>query len=547
MNDVAQAAATASHADLAHLMVQFVLQLAVIMIAARLGGSMFHRWLRLPRVLGELCSGMVIGPYALGGLCLPGFGVMFTPSPTGAAVSPELYALATLASIILLFLAGLETDLGTFLRYSLAGSVVGLGGVVFSFVLGDLCALWFGVADSFMSPTALFMGTIATATSVGITARILSEKRKTSSPEGVTIMAAAVFDDVLGIVLLAIVVGISRAETSGHGTQWAAIGWIAAKAFGFWLVCTIAGLLLAPRISRVLKISRTPATIVSLSLGLALLLAGLAELAGLAMIIGAYIMGLSLSRTDLVHFLQNELEGIYNILVPVFFCVMGMLVDFSAMRGLLMFGACYSLLAVLSKVAGCALPALTSGFNMRGALRIGLGMLPRGEVALIIAGVGLTGGIVGPDVFGVAIMMTVVTTLAAPPLLLKSFTNANGLRDPGKALASTNVVAAAIEFPSTDLAEFMVGRLVRGFRREEFFVQRLHTDSMTYRILKENLAFTLTQEGPSLQLTSPPDQRDIARLMMLEEMLSLQDLLESAGSMGDLQDVQSELARGLFN
>ena len=195
--------------------IQFIFQLGILIVFTRIGGHWLRRWLRLPGVLGELIVGMLIGPYALGQFHWPLVGQLFPIGASGAPVSPELYAFSTFASIVLLFLSGLETDLSTFLRYSVAGTVVGIGGVTLSFFLGTGCAIWFGLADNWLAPHALFLGAIATATSVGISARILSERRKMDSPEGVTILAAAVFDDVLGIIVLAIVVGMSRAETEG--------------------------------------------------------------------------------------------------------------------------------------------------------------------------------------------------------------------------------------------------------------------------------------------------------------------------------------------
>ena len=187
--------------------------------------------------------------------------------------------------------------------------------------------------------------------------------------------------------------------------DWGEIGLISLKAIGFFVVVTALGLIFARRITAAIKQFRSREIMVATCFGLALLMAGLAEMAGLAMIIGAYIMGLALSRTDLVHEIEDHLLGVYNILVPIFFCVMGMMVDFSAVKPVLLFGAVYSLLAVISKVLGCGLPALAMRFNFRGALRIGLGMLPRGEVALIVAGIGLAEGIIGQGIFGVAIMM----------------------------------------------------------------------------------------------------------------------------------------------
>ncbi|NCC51008.1 MAG: cation:proton antiporter [Spartobacteria bacterium] len=544
---VSLASAAAEPGHLGHLMTLLALQLAVIMIGARLGGLIFSRVFKGPAVLGELMAGMIIGPYALGGMDLPGFGPLF-PLTAGVGtfpVSTELYGIATLASIILLFLSGLETDLATFLRYSVVGMVVGMGGLVFSFIFGDLCAVWFGVAESFMDPKALFMGTVSTATSVGLTARILSEKRKMGDPEGVTILAAAVLDDVLGIVVLAIVVGMTKAARMGAHLEWAAIGWIALKAFGFWIFFTVVGLLLARRITRVLKMLRSMEIIASICLGLALLLAGLSEMAGLAMIIGAYIMGLALSRTDLAYELQDQLKGLYSFLIPVFFCVMGMLVNFSAMRSVLVLGVVYSLLAVVTKILGCGIPAWFMKFNMRGALRIGIGMVPRGEVSLIVAGIGLSAGAIGPDIFGVAIMMAVLSTLIAPPMLVKAFEGGAGTRGKER-LPKEEMVSLALDFPSQHITDFLCERIMQAFRNEEFFVHRLYTDQPTYHICKDEMMFTVIQDGNQIVLSMPAKYQHIARMIVVEEILSLQDLLDSAKKMKSPDSMGIELLSGLF-
>ena len=319
-----------------HLMTILVFQLALIIILARILGWLFPRYLRLPKVLGELVAGMIIGPYALGSIHIGILqGPLFALPPGGElSVSLELYGFAVVASIVLLFMSGLETDLPTFLKFSGKGSLVGVGGVVFSFVLGDAATVIFMPSvTSFMDPAALFLGTLSTATSVGITARILSEKRKMSSPEGVTILAAAVLDDVLGIVLLAVVVGISKVSTTHGDIPWRHIGFIALKAFGFWIVSTVVGVIIAPKLTKGMKRFKSMDTIASLSFGLALFISGLAELAGLAMIIGAYVIGLALSQTDVAHEIRKKMHGVYEFFVPVFFAVMGMMVNFSAMKG----------------------------------------------------------------------------------------------------------------------------------------------------------------------------------------------------------------------
>ena len=528
------------------MMMLLVIQLAVIIIVAKIGGYLAQRFLKMPSVLGELISGMIIGPYALGAkIVLPDFGPLFVEH-AGFAASAELYGIATLASIILLFLAGLETDLAAFLRYSVVGSVVGLGGLLSAFVIGDLVAvIWPGNGiNSFMDPAALFLGVISVATSVGITARILAEKRKMASPEGVTILAGAVFDDVFGIVALAIVMGMAKVSM-GEGVAWGPICIIALKAIGFFVIVTALGLTFARKITAAIKRFKSKEIIVAICFGLAMLLAGLAEMAGLAMIIGAYIMGLALSRTDLAHEIEEHLEGVYNILVPIFFCVMGMMVDFSAMKPVLAFGAVYSLLAVFSKVFGCGLPAWAMRFNVRGSLRIGLGMLPRGEVALIVAGIGLAAGIIDQGIFGVAIMMTVITTILAPPLLVKSFEGGSGLRKE-MAAGSEDIESVTLDFPSRDITEFLLNRFIRALRNEEFYVHRLHHGKPTYQVRKDDIMFVLIEDGSTLCINAPIEHQGLVRLMLTEELLSLSDLLDATQKMEDLQSMGSGLLAGMF-
>jgi Kef-type K+ transport system membrane component KefB len=305
------------------------------------------------------------------------------------------------------------------MKYAGPASLIAIGGVLIPFACGVYGTIWFGFADSFSDPKALFMGAILTATSVGITARVLSDIKHLDSAEGVTILAAAVLDDVLGILVLTIVVGISE---SGE-VSLSDVALVGGKAVGFWIALTGIGILLSKYISIFLDSFRVPGAAIALALSLALLAAGLAESFGLAMIIGAYSMGLSLSGTKIAHRLEEPMRAVYNAFVPIFFVVMGMLVDIPAMKGVLVFGAVITGLAVMSKIIGSGVPALMTGFTKWGSWRVGIGMLPRGEVALIIAGIGLSRGIVGADLFGVSIMMTVITTLIAPIILVPAFKN----------------------------------------------------------------------------------------------------------------------------
>ena len=432
------------------IVAELIIQLAIILIFAKLGGELFERYVKLPAVLGELTAGIIISPFALGGVSFGNFGPLFeVPEKfishdgltkmvqSSLPVEPQIFFVAQIAAIILLFEAGLETNRQQFVRWARPASAVALGGVLLPFALGFSATILFGFAsiDSIhnMLP-ALFIGAIMTATSVGITARVLTDIKKLDSPEGITILAAAVIDDVLGIVILAIVVGIHE---QGSITV-SSILIISAKAIGFWLGLTIIGSLLAKQISQAILWFKGNGTHVSLTLALAFLAAGIAEVGfGLAMIIGAYTIGLVFSNTELKHRIEKPMRQINIFLLPLFFGVIGMQADFStfgtsesttSLMTMIGFAITLSVFAVISKLVGSGIPAIFTGFNKSGAWRISVGMLPRGEVALIVAGIGLSSGVIGRDVFGVAIVMTIVTTVLAPLILIKAFKGGTGLR-----------------------------------------------------------------------------------------------------------------------
>ncbi|MDP8235906.1 MAG: cation:proton antiporter [Candidatus Erginobacter occultus] len=524
----------AEEAALAERMATLVFQIAIILLAAWAGAAACKK-LRLPIVLGELAAGVVIGPYLLGAVHLPGFPAGLFALNGGFPVSYELYSFATVASIVLLFLIGLETDLNTFIRYSLAGSAIGIGGIAASFVLGDLAAVWFsssvfGVHFGFADPVPLFFGVIATATSVGLSATILTEKQKLDSPEGVTILSAAIIDDILGIILLAIIIGMIK---SG-GIRWIEAVRIGGKAIGVWLIFMFLGLFFARKIGAGLKRFKETNTIVVMSFALALLVAGIFEKSGLAMIIGAYITGLSLSRTDLTYLIQANLSVLYRFFVPVFFCVMGMLIDIRVIFDgrILLFALAYALLAAVGKLVGCGLPALAFNFNLRGAGKIGAGMIMRGEVALIIAGIGLSSGVLPSEAFSAAVLMTFLTILIAPPVFSRILENGGEvLRKPARKVSGKRRIDYV--FPNRETGELLLARIITAFRNEGFFVNLLDIRRHLYGIRRDESFITMEFSPKEIVFTCREEDAAFIHTLFYEALAELQRVMRQLQTLTD--------------
>lgn len=398
-----------------------VLALGVILVLAKVGGDLASR-VKQPAVLGELLVGVV-----LGNLTLLSEAVTGQPLAFFEAMSTDVHLdmLARIGVIILLFEVGLESTIGQMMKVGLSALLVATLGVAVPFGLGWVAASWLLPHHSVY--VHVFIGATLTATSVGITARVLQDLGKSQLTESRIILGAAVIDDVMGLVILAVVTGIIGAANAGTSLALGDIALTLGKALGFLVGSLLVGRWVSPRMFHIASQLKARVVLLAVGLGFCFVLAWLADAIGLAPIVGAFAAGLILEDVhyqDLKdkeqHTLEELIHPISYFLVPVFFVLMGMRTDLKAFAapGVLSLAGALVVIAVIGKLA--------SGLGARGAgldrLSIGIGMVPRGEVGLIFASIGaaLTVNgekVVDQNVFSAVVVMVIVTTMVTPPLL----------------------------------------------------------------------------------------------------------------------------------
>lgn len=394
--------------------VPVLLGLVLILAAAKLGGELFER-IGQPAVLGELLLGMVLGNLGLAGF--QAFDFLKT--------SDGLEILAQLGVILLLFQVGLESNVKEMLSVGWSSLLVAVLGVIVPFFLGWGVSAWMLPEEPRLAH--IFIGATLCATSVGITARVLTDLGKVSARESKIILGAAVIDDVLGLVVLSVVSGAITAANTGVALHLLDTMLIIVKALAFLVGAVALGSWISPYVFRLASLLRIQGLLLAVALAFCFFLSYLADRIGLATIVGAFAAGLVLDEVhyrDLQdrgeHSLEELLHPIAGFLVPVFFVLMGVRVDLSSFGRLevLGFAALLSLAAILGKMI-CAAGVLERGLDR---LSVAVGMVPRGEVGLIFASIGaqlLLGGqrVIVPPVFAAVVVMVIVTTLMTPPAL----------------------------------------------------------------------------------------------------------------------------------
>lgn len=397
---------------------QFFIALALILIFSKIFGELAER-IKQPSVLGELVAGVILGGSVLA----------VVPSVSGMVGYDTFHLLAEVGVAILLFEIGLETDLKDLIKVGLTSTIVAIIGVVVPFALGFASIIAFekygllgGSDPSLNILIAITAGATLTATSVGITARVLSDMNRLQSSEAKIILGAAVIDDILGLIILGVVTGLIEATASGGegSISTLSVGIIFVKAFGFLIVAIIVGNLISKKLFNLVEMMKVRGVLLLSALSFAFIFAFLASLVGLAPIVGAFAAGLVLANTNQFKSIEHNLKPVSDFFTPIFFIMVGAAVDVSVFNPfvsenipILLIALILFIVAVIGKfVSGFAV--FKKGINKS---VIGVGMIPRGEVGLIFAQVGLTYGIFNSQLFSAVTVMVMLTTFIAPPLL----------------------------------------------------------------------------------------------------------------------------------
>ena len=391
---------------------QLILALIIIITGAKAGGWLANR-LRQPAVMGELLVGLLLGPSLFDLMGWP----MLANAHEPHLLTETVFQLAELGVVCLMFLAGLEIDPREMRRAGRVAALAGVSGVIVPLVLGGLVALPFG----YRGQAAIFVGVILTATSVSISAQTLLELGKLRSREGLALLGAAVIDDVLVILLLS----VFTAMAEGGASPGTALN-VLLKMMAYLSVTTLLGFFLLPRLAEWVNGQPISQGLAALVLVTALLFAWSAEVVGgLAAITGAFIAGVGFGRSRLRDEIERDMHTItYAFLVPIFFVSIGLKTNARLLAGPdVAFALALLLVAAISKVVGCGLGARLGGYTNQESLRVGVGMISRGEVGLIVASVGVNAGLIKTELFSVVTFIVLVTTLITPLLLRLTFMN----------------------------------------------------------------------------------------------------------------------------
>ena len=387
-----------------------MISLGILLFAAKLMAELFHR-IKLPIVLGELLAGIIVGPFALGALPL-------VDGEPLVVLDGTIRHIGEIAAVVILFIAGLEITPREFLRGGAAAFTVGSLGVVVPFFVGYYAFAAFGIE----ALQSILIATALTATSIAISIQVLTELGKMQSKEARLILGAAIVDDILAIAVLSVVV--TMVQTGNTQPAIFDIVFLIMQVLGTFAAILIVSVLVIPRILHTEKLWKSKGSLEGIVTAAFFAAAGIAAFLGLSPIVGAFAIGMAVASTRIIKQVHEYVDKLQIIFAPLFFSIIGAQVDLRGVNlDVLFLAGIIIAIAVITKLIGCGLPSLLFLKDRPRSMRVGIGMVSRGEVGLIVAGVGVSSGALSNDIYTAVIIMVAATTIITPIWLKLSYKN----------------------------------------------------------------------------------------------------------------------------
>lgn len=378
-----------------------MISLGLLLFAAKLMAELFHR-LRLPVVLGELLAGIIVGPYALGGLGL------FNGEPL-VILDETVKHIGEIAAVVILFVAGLHITPREFLRGGIASFTVGSLGVVVPFLVGYYVFTAFGLE----ALQSMLIATALTATSIAISIQVMTQLGRMESKEARLILGAAIVDDILAIAALSVVT--TMVQTGNVSPDIVEITLLILYILGVFAALLLGAVFIVPRILHVERLWKSRGSIEGMATAAFFAAAGIAAFIGLSPIVGSFAVGMAVASSRVIKQIEGYVDKLEIIFAPLFFAIIGAQVDLRGLNANVLFlAAIITAVAVGTKLVGCGLPAMLFLKDRSKAMKVGIGMVSRGEVGLIVAGVGASAGALTSDIYTTVIVMVAATTMITP-------------------------------------------------------------------------------------------------------------------------------------
>jgi Kef-type K+ transport system membrane component KefB len=389
-------------------LIHVLISLAILLFAAKIIAEHFNK-LKLPAVLGELLAGIIVGPFALGALPL------FDGKPI-VVLSETVREIGELSGVVILFIAGLQITPKEFLKGGAASFTIGACGVVVPFFVGYYVFTLFGLA----ALQSVLISTALTATSIAISVRVLTELGKMQTMEARLILGAAIVDDILAIAVLSVVT--TMVQTGDMTPNILDITFLILKILGIFAALLIGAIFIVPKILHAERLWKSRGSIEGIVTASFFGASGIAALVGLSPIVGAFAVGMAVASSRIIRRVEEYVDKLEIIFAPLFFAIIGAQVDLTGVNlNVLYLSSIIIIVAIVTKLIGCGLPAMIFLKDRTKSLKVGIGMISRGEIGLIVAGIGVTSGALSSNIYTTVIIMVAITTIITPIWLKKAY------------------------------------------------------------------------------------------------------------------------------